>query len=162
MYRPPAWRRWRNVKTTYTQNTLLDGYYLLFEVYLQDKTSVYILKPCREIGQSFEEGLRGGKRVKNWEIFWMNNKTIEFCCRTMRRIMQISVVNILLDLHNSAHPTQSHSIILLICFCPVFLIKGQRLLHVVIGLCRLTITIVLFFSLLGPQVDCCRDWKNVP
>ena len=44
---------------------LLDGFYLLFEEYLRDTTSVYILKPCREIGQSFEEGLRGGKRVKN-------------------------------------------------------------------------------------------------
>ena len=51
-------------------NILLDGFYLFFEEYLRDKTSVYILKPCREIGQSFEEGLRAGKRVKNWEIFW--------------------------------------------------------------------------------------------
>ena len=37
--------------------------------------SVYILKPCQEIGQSFEERLRG-KHVENLEIFWMKNKTI--------------------------------------------------------------------------------------
>ena len=35
----------------------------------KEKISVYILKPCREIGQSFEERLRGGKFVKNLEIF---------------------------------------------------------------------------------------------
>ena len=46
-------------------NILLDGFYLLFENYLQEKTSVYILKPCREIAQSFEKRLRGGKHVKN-------------------------------------------------------------------------------------------------
>ena len=33
------------------------------------KTSVYILKPYREIGQSLEESLRGGKLVKDLEIF---------------------------------------------------------------------------------------------
>ena len=78
-----------------------------FEDYLQDKTSVYILKACREIGQSFEESLRRGKYVKNLQILWMNNKTIiEFGCRTMWRIRQISVDNIVLDLHNSSHPTQ--------------------------------------------------------
>ena len=37
--------------------------------------SVYILKPCQEIGQSFEESLQG-KHVKNLEMFWMNNRTI--------------------------------------------------------------------------------------
>ena len=41
---------------------------ILFEEYLQDKTSVYILKACREIGQSFEESPQGGKPVKNLEI----------------------------------------------------------------------------------------------
>ena len=85
---------------------------ILFDEYLQDKTSVYILKACREIGQRFEKSLRGGKHVKNLEILWMNNKTIiEFGCRTMWRIRQISVDNILLDLHNSSHPTQPHSIV---------------------------------------------------
>ena len=39
---------------------MLDEFYLLFEEYLQDKTSVYILKLCGEIGQSFEESLWGG------------------------------------------------------------------------------------------------------
>ena len=41
------------------QNILLNGFYLLFEEYLQDETSVYILKACQEIGQSFEESLKG-------------------------------------------------------------------------------------------------------
>ena len=44
------------------------------------KTSLYLLKPCREIGQSFEEIQSGGKLVKMVETFWMNIKTItEFC-----------------------------------------------------------------------------------
>ena len=56
----------------------------LFDEYLQDETSVYILKACREISQSFEESLRGGKHVQNLEIPSMHNKTIiEFGCRTM-------------------------------------------------------------------------------
>ena len=84
---------------------------ILFEEYLQDKTSVYILKACREIGQSFEESPQGGKPVKNLEILWMKYKTImEFGCRTMWRMRQISVDNIL-DLHNFSHHTQPHSII---------------------------------------------------
>ena len=74
------------------QNILLDGCYLLFEEYLQRKISFYIVKPCLEISQSFQKSLRGGKHVKNLEIFWMNNKTIitEFSSRKMWRIMQIS------------------------------------------------------------------------
>ena len=49
------------------------------------------MKPCREIGQSFEESLREGKLVYNkLEIFLMTNKTIiEFGFRKMKRIMQI-------------------------------------------------------------------------
>ena len=35
-----------------------------FEEYLQGKTC-YIVKPCQEIGQSFEESLREGKLVYN-------------------------------------------------------------------------------------------------
>ena len=83
------------------------------------KTSVYILKPYREIGQSLEESLRGGKLVKDLEIFWMNNKIIiEFGFRMMWKIMQISenvihprlkaeVHNSLLKLHNSSHHTEA-------------------------------------------------------
>ena len=33
-------------------------------------------KPCRKTGKCFEERLRGSKLFKNWEIFWMNNRTI--------------------------------------------------------------------------------------
>ena len=36
-----------------SQKILFDGCYLLFEEYLLDKKSVCILKPSREIGQSF-------------------------------------------------------------------------------------------------------------
>ena len=45
---------------------------------MQGKTSVYILKLRREIGQSFieQENIREDKLVKNIEIFWMNAKTV--------------------------------------------------------------------------------------
>ena len=44
--------------------------FLLFEEYLREKTSVYIVKLCQEAGQSFEESPRGGELVinKNLEI----------------------------------------------------------------------------------------------
>ena len=55
------------------------------------KNICYIVKPCREIGQSFEESLQEGKLVYNkLEILWMTNRTIiEFGFRKMKRIMQI-------------------------------------------------------------------------
>ena len=69
----------------------MDVIYCLSRICKKQK-SVYILKPSWKINQSFEESLRGGKLVKNLEIFWMNNKTIiEFGFRLMR-IMQISEV----------------------------------------------------------------------
>ena len=80
-------------------------------------TSVYILKPCWEIGQSFEESLRAGKLVEDYKIFWMNNKTIniiEFGFLSMWRIMQnlVDVIHLtLLDVHKSSHTTKPHSII---------------------------------------------------
>ena len=38
--------------------------YIFFEKHLPEKqVSVYIMKPCGEIGQYFEESLRGGKLV---------------------------------------------------------------------------------------------------
>ena len=40
-----------------------------FKEYQREKTFTYILKPCLEIGQSFEESLREGKLVKSLEIF---------------------------------------------------------------------------------------------
>ena len=111
-------------KCNTTQNIVIDGCCLLFEEYLQKKNrSIYILNPCREIGLSFEKSLRGGKLVKNFEIFWMSNKTIiAFGFRVMWRIMQwswrllstlvfSSVDNSrLLDLLNSSHHTQPRSI----------------------------------------------------
>ena len=57
--------RW-NAKEEY-RNILLDKCYLLYEEYPKEKkTSLYILKPCREIGQSLEESV-GGKLV-DWTI----------------------------------------------------------------------------------------------
>ena len=46
-----------------THNILLDGCYLLFEQYLLENTSVYILKPYQETSESLEESLWGGKLV---------------------------------------------------------------------------------------------------
>ena len=105
-----------------TLNISFDRIYVLFEEYLQGETSA--LKPCREIGQRFEKSLRGGSLVQNLETVWMINKTvIEIGFRRMWRIINAdlgecypprpsaSVDNILLDLHNSSHPTQPHSII---------------------------------------------------
>ena len=63
---------------------------LLFEENLQEKTSVYILKQCRDTGQCFKESLQGGNVVKNLEIEWMNNKTIEFSFHMLWRVIQIS------------------------------------------------------------------------
>ena len=39
----------------------------------KEKISVYIIKRCREIGQRFEEILRGRMFVKNLEIFLINS-----------------------------------------------------------------------------------------
>ena len=79
-----------------------------FESICKSKTSVYILKPCWEIVQSFKECLQQGKLVTPLEIFWINNdKTIiEFCFRVMWRISAV-----LEDLHNYSHPTQRNSVI---------------------------------------------------
>ena len=41
---------WKKCNNTQNMYILLDGCYPLFEEYLQDKTSVYILKPYQEIG----------------------------------------------------------------------------------------------------------------
>ena len=105
-----------------TLNISFDEIYLLFEEYLQGETSV--LKPCREIGQRFEKTLQGGSLVQNLETFWIINKTvIEFGFRRIWRIINADLQcylprpsasvldNILLDLYNSSHPTQPHSII---------------------------------------------------
>ena len=49
------------------------------------------MKPCREIGESFEEVFeKVSFLITNLDIFWMTNKTIiEFGFRKMKRIMQI-------------------------------------------------------------------------
>ena len=43
--------------------------FFFFEEYLQEKTSDFILKPCRETGKCFKESLRRGEVVKNVELF---------------------------------------------------------------------------------------------
>ena len=75
-----------------TPNILPKGCYLYFEEYLQGKKSLYMLKPCGEIGQSLEESPQGGKQVKNLEIS-------RSCYQSWP---SASVDNILLDLHNSS------------------------------------------------------------
>ena len=63
---------WKKCKQEYV---LLDGRYLLFEGNLQDKTLFIFWKRAEkiEIGQSFEESIRGSRHVENLEIFWKNN-----------------------------------------------------------------------------------------
>ena len=87
---------------------------------MQGKTSVYILKPRREIGQSFlkQENIREDKLVKNIEIFWMNAKTvIEFGFR-MKNYADLggcylprasdNTPHTLRDLQNSSYLTQRY------------------------------------------------------
>lgn len=95
----------RNAKEEYA-NILLDKCYLLYEEYLIEKKSVYIPKPCREIGQSLEESL-GGKLV-DWTID-MENYADPWGCYPPRRRPRVD--NSFLDLHNSSHHTQPLSMI---------------------------------------------------
>ena len=80
------------------------------------------LYPCEIMPNewSLEECLQEGNLVKNLEIFWMNNeRIIEFgFFYDVKKYADLRgcyppcpsalVDNILLDLHNSSHPTQSH------------------------------------------------------
>ena len=65
-----------------------------FKSRVSAKRNIFLYpKLCQEPGQSLEESLLGGKPVKNLEIFWRNNKTInstEFVFRLMWIIKQIS------------------------------------------------------------------------
>ena len=60
--------------TNKQKNFALDVIYIL-RVFARKKLFIS-LKPCRKTGRCFEERLRGGKLFKNWQIFWMNNRTI--------------------------------------------------------------------------------------
>ena len=51
------------------RNTRLRKKYRSTDFIYTFEVSVYILKPCREIGKSFEESLREGKLLNNLEIF---------------------------------------------------------------------------------------------
>ena len=65
---------------------------------------------------------QGGRHVENLETFWMNNKTIYWIWLSYdvtnyadlggcySPCPSAAVDNILLDLHNSSHPTQPHSV----------------------------------------------------
>ena len=55
---------------------LLDGCYLFFEDYLQEKKLCLYPETVPKLGQSLEESLAGGGLVKNFKIFWKNDKTI--------------------------------------------------------------------------------------
>ena len=91
------------------QNILLDVCYSLRRI-CNKKSSIYILKQCRDSGQCFKESLQEGNVVKNLEIVWMNNKTIEFSFHMLWRIIQISIRACC---SYSSNHTQPHSIILL-------------------------------------------------
>ena len=126
------------------------------EEYLQGKTLV------------FETVQRNRPKVcrtstRRWSCLelrkiWMNNKTIfEFGFRRMWRIMQAEMDNILMDLHNSSHPTQPHSIIVK-CFSSPILHKqcfqfsrvlqssqeksGSKLMHNFRGKTRLVLQVL--------------------
>ena len=112
-------------KTERTQNihVLLDIIYFLSSIYKKNHLFInYILRPCREISQSFEDILQGVRLLKNLEILWINSETVtEFVFRMMWNYADLggfysprplsSVDNIFLDLHYSSHHTQPHSII---------------------------------------------------
>ena len=74
-----------------TQSILINECDQLPHKCLQEKTSVYILIPRREINQCVEKSLRGGTVCKLVDNSWMNNKAIiKFDFQMMWRIMQIS------------------------------------------------------------------------
>ena len=54
-------KEWKESKNT--QNISLDGCYLLFEEYLQEKNMCLYPETFPKIGQSLEESLRGAKLV---------------------------------------------------------------------------------------------------
>ena len=84
----PAWRK-AIIRKTYC---LMEYILSTFSKVSAKKTYGFILKLWQKRGQSLDESLRRGKLVKNFKIFWMNNKTIiEFSFRVLWRIMQISV-----------------------------------------------------------------------
>ena len=63
-----------------------------------EKTSVYILKLCRKIGQSLEESLRGGKLVKNLYFEWIIKQLLnsaflgcEELCRSRRMLSTLAL-----------------------------------------------------------------------
>ena len=53
-------------KSKNTQNIFRDGCYLLFDEYLHEQLSALYPKLCGEIGQSFDESLRGGSIIVNY------------------------------------------------------------------------------------------------
>ena len=96
-----------------TLNISLDGFYILFEFWgvpARKNISLYH-ETLLETGTRSEGSLRGGNRIQNLETFWINNKTIIKFGFRLRRMFSTSANNILLDLHNSSHLTQPHSII---------------------------------------------------
>ena len=99
------------------QTILHGGCYLLFEGYLQEKKYRFLswVRPCRRIGQSFEESHEEVRLLRTWKIFekQLLNSTIVYM---MQRIMLISEaftyppwMIILLDLDNYPHHTQLYS-----------------------------------------------------
>ena len=98
------------------QNVLLDGFCFFFGQYLHEKISFYILKPCREIGQSKKvcEDVSMLRTDKYFELIItvdVKNYADLGGCYPSRSLASRSVDNILLDLNNSSPSTQPHSII---------------------------------------------------
>ena len=77
--RPHSWisdQNWTEEMKEYAKQLARSLLSNFWGVSVRKKTSLYLLKRCREIGQSFEEIQRRGKLVKMVETFWMNIKTI--------------------------------------------------------------------------------------
>ena len=105
--RPNSWFLTKSANTRLNLQTyrLTDFIYFLRSC----KEKQLLLKPCREIGQRFEESLRGGNLVQKLVIFRMNNKTIiGFGFRRMRTITQI--LEDVIHLRYQPHWTTSSSI----------------------------------------------------
>ena len=78
------------------KNILLDGCYFIQGAGIcKKKATVYILKTCREIGQSFEESVRGGKKKYfEWIIKQLLNSAFMWCeefCRSRTDVIHIGM-----------------------------------------------------------------------
>ena len=102
-----------------TAERQLDGGYLIFRVYLQTWTALYVLNFLIKMHYWYELNIDRGKHVlacfETWNYFeWIITQLLnsafvgyEELCRS-RRVLSTSALP---DLHNSSYPSESHSVI---------------------------------------------------